>query len=103
VVTTANTTSPELTWGGMMVDKVHPWWTPLNSWAYIPDVESIVEVYGEMYGILHDPVGRGWMAHRATLGAQPYHWDEVMANYWRPWLERVSADVGIGVERPDGS
>ena len=43
VVTTNATSMPELVRWGQIVDPVDRWWTPLNSWQFLPDVRGIVE------------------------------------------------------------
>ena len=96
VVTANNTTSPELTFAGVMVDKVYPWWTPLNAWASIPDVGAIADAYGEMYDRLQDGDERDAMAYAAREGALAYDWERVTNEHWVPFLERLAKELNTG-------
>lgn len=87
VVTTRATSMPELTWGGVCVEKVHPWWTPLQAWASLPDVDGLVEAYERLYELMHDPV-EAWMLQSAARdGAMAYEAATVRERYWRPLVE----------------
>ena len=97
VVTCENTTSPELTWGGVMVSKddCSPWWTPLNSWASIPEPGAIADAYEDMYDLLQNDKDAAEMRHTARTGALRYDWPAVMGSYWRPFLERLAKELKI--------
>jgi len=78
VVLAGNSTSSELMFAGRVVRKVHPWWTPLNAWAYIPDVEGIWQAYEELYEELADPVRAAALRMQAVAGAGQYDWPRVI-------------------------
>lgn len=86
VVTLARTSMRELCFGGMLVDKAQPFWTPLNNWAFMPDIGAIWEAYEQMYEALQEPETAGRLRAQATAGASAYRWDRA-AEYWRPVLD----------------
>jgi glycosyltransferase involved in cell wall biosynthesis len=86
VVTTACTSMPELTWAGVCVEKTHPYWTPLEAWAYMPDVPSLVEAYQALYERLSDPAQATELRTAAVRGAAPYEAATVRDAFWAPLL-----------------
>ena len=87
VVTTAVTSMPELTWGGICVQKTHPWWTPLQSWTGLPDVDELVDAYAALYELLHIPAEAFILRSRARDGAMPYEAERVRDTYWKPLVQ----------------
>ena len=90
VVTTLASSMPELTWAGRCVSKVHPYWTPLNAWAWLPDVDALTDAYSELYEELHDAAGAALLRARAVEGARPYTTARVRDDYWRPVLQGIA-------------
>jgi glycosyltransferase involved in cell wall biosynthesis len=60
---------------------------------YIPYPESIAEAVVDAYAALSDPEERAERQQAAIDGAAPYAIDYVVANYWRPLLERVARRI----------
>jgi glycosyltransferase involved in cell wall biosynthesis len=89
VVTSNNSAMRELTFAGICVKRQHPFWTPLGSWAYLPDPDEIEDAYEKLYDLLQDPVSRDELRDRAVEGAKAFDWDKVVGDYWVPLLEEL--------------
>ena len=93
VVTSDNTAMTELCFSGILVTEQYPFWTPLGAWAMIPDHRAVAMAYEQLYDALHDPEQEMQMTQAARMGALDYSWDNVVAQFWQPLLERVEADI----------
>lgn len=93
VVTAHNTAMTELTFAGIRIEKQHPFWTQLGSWAMLPDVGEIAAAYAEMYDMLRDPFRALELSERARAGALTFDWDSVVQRFWKPFLEDLEADM----------
>lgn len=98
VVTSENSAMPELTWAGKCVDKLHPFWTPLNAWAFLPDVDALADAYADLYEQLQDAEWAQAARQRALTNAQRYTIARVREDYWRPLLDGIAKK-----RRGDGS
>ncbi len=96
VVTANNSAMTELTFSGICVRKQHPLWTPLGSWAYLPDPDEIYEAYEALYEELHDEELAAHLREMAVEGARRFDWDRVVEEHWAPFLSELEADLGIG-------
>lgn len=88
VVVSDNTTGPELCMGGIVVQKMHPFWARLNAWVSVPDVDELAQCYAKLYDTLHGHHGVE-LQLAAHEGAQQYDIRVVVKNYWQPWLESL--------------
>lgn len=98
VVTTNASSMPELTWAGVCIERVHPFWTPLNAWAYMPDVDALVEAYCQLYDELHDAASAERLQVTAVQRAQAYTQERVREDYWRPLLRQAEVKVKAEVK-----
>lgn len=94
VVTAANTAMPELTFAGVCVREMRPFWTPLGSWAQIPNIEATAAAYEVMYQALQDPRQAHDLAAEARAGALAFDWDRVVADFWAPFLAQLETEIG---------
>ena len=93
VVSAHNTAMPELTFAGVCVTEMYPWWTQLASWQQIPQVDAIVYAYEDLYEqITRTPGRRAELAAQARAGALAYDWDRVVAEFWQPFLADLEAE-----------
>lgn len=91
VVTGNNTAMTELTFAGECVTKTHPMWTQLAAWAKIPDVDAIAEAYESLWAKLQSEDKRVQLSETARAGAMIFDWDNVVAHWWKPFLEELAA------------
>ncbi len=98
VLATNNTSMPELVFSGALIDVVQDFYSPLDlgGWVGIPSIPSIVEKLEWAYDMLHGEKAREWLTAKARQGALAYDWGKVVAEYWKPFLERVEADMASG-------
>lgn len=89
VVTTACTSMPELTLGGWMVQRTHPFWTALGGWTAQPDVEELAQRYEEAYDARHDDTRWRALSQDALRVRSLYDIDALVRNDWRRWLETI--------------
>lgn len=87
VVTTSCTSMPELTWAGVCVTDVHPYWTGIKSWAYMPEPGALANAYESLYLQLQDAESTWDLRSAAVQGARPYEQAVVVDTYWRPLVE----------------
>lgn len=76
---------------GWLVRKNHPYWNPLGSYYFIPDILDIYNQMIEAYKRAH-AVDREYMAEWITTR---YSADNVTAEYWQPFLNRVAEELGV--------
>ena len=93
VVTAKNTAMTELTFAGVCVDRQYPFFTPLGSWAMIPDYRAVAEAYDQMYDALQHPAEAHELAEKARDGALKFDWDRVVADFWQPFLADLEAQL----------
>ena len=91
VVTTACTSMTELTWAGIAVTEMQPFWTPLGAWVFMPSIEGIARAYEEIYERLQDEPTAQALRATAVAGAQAFRWDRIVAEYWAPLLAEMEA------------
>jgi glycosyltransferase involved in cell wall biosynthesis len=92
VITTAWTSSPELTVNGICTAPAQPSWTLLDSWMCTPSVVNILDALNAIYA--WEPSYRGMMAARGIANVyQHYDWDMLVRDHWAPFLARVEADI----------
>ncbi len=84
IITTDCTSMTELTAAGWMVKPSRKWWTPLNSFQFLPHIDGIV-----------DALEAAYQADRKALGkvgrefAMDYRWEKLLQEGWKPLLERL--------------
>jgi len=88
------TSMPELMVNGRAVKKFTPFFTPLFSWVFIPDIQEIKESYESLYDTKHS-YPRMWTteAERGSAAMAAYDWD-VIAKQWGDVLEEVEIERG---------
>lgn len=93
VIVTRCSSMPELVYNGLTVQPVQRFWTPLNSWAFLPSVDGIVEALEAIAA--RSEQDRQAMAKRGRDAMVAfYSWDVCVDVYWQPFLEQVEEDVG---------
>lgn len=93
-VITANSTSmPELTFAGLCVERLYPFYTPLGAWAMIPDYRAVAEAYDHIYDLLQHSRTAVELAENAREGALAFDWDRVVAEFWAPFLTQLEAEL----------
>ena len=93
VITANNTAMPELTFAGYCVQHQYPFFTPLGSWAKIPDVEEIEDAYGLLYDAKQDVDTWDLLKKQAREGALQFDWATLVATNWKPFLETLEDHV----------
>ncbi len=111
VVSCANTAMTELTFSGISITDMQPFWTPLGAFAMIPRIPAIVDAYEALWQAL--PEQREEFAAKARAGALDFDWDRVVERFWKPFLEEIQAEravqkaehhwAGTGLFNADGS
>lgn len=91
VITTACTSMTELTWAGIAVKEMQPFWTPLGSWVFTPSIEGIARAYNDIYDWLQDGPTAAALKATALAGASAFRWDRIVAEYWAPLLAGLDA------------
>ena len=91
------TAMSELCFSGWKVPKTEaqPWWTPLATYQFSPNVGAIKDAMEEAYRYARKPSLR----QKARKGALEYDADRVMKKYWRPTLAAIAEN--IAEEAPD--
>ncbi len=89
VITTNFSSMPELTWAGYCVMTYQKHWTALNSWIAMPSIPDIA--LGLEWALEH--ANDTELQARARAGALAYDWDVVVADYWKPFLEGIEAQI----------
>jgi glycosyltransferase involved in cell wall biosynthesis len=94
VVTSANTTGRELNWSGVVIEKLHPYWTDLNAWASMPDVDELAQAYL----MLHEGTrgDREFVRRQAREGAKAYGVRTVAEKYLAPALASIAEGIAEG-------
>lgn len=97
VVTTNATSMPELVRWGQIVDPVDRWWTPLNSWQFLPDVRGIVEALEQLYAQWQSAHGKEWTMREIAQDAihSEYGWSNVVRDYWSPLMRRLASEMAV--------
>jgi glycosyltransferase involved in cell wall biosynthesis len=94
VVTTDATSMPELVRWGSAVAPADRWWTPLNSWQYIPHAAGITEALNQLYAQWADN-DRAKDQSSAELVSgmihDEYSWDVIVRDHWAPLMTRLAA------------
>ncbi|MFQ5507389.1 MAG: glycosyltransferase, partial [Planctomycetota bacterium] len=86
------TSMSELCFAGYKIPRgsSEPFWTGLNSYQWLPHVDSIVEGLEHMYEHRNDEQLR----RAAQDGALPYDADHVTERYWKPALDEIRGRLG---------
>jgi glycosyltransferase involved in cell wall biosynthesis len=84
------TSMSELVGPGWAVPPLQRWWTPQNSWQWIPDIDGLASALDDAYDARHEQERRD----SARAFALAYDWQVVADNYWRPLLEGCAAHLG---------
>lgn len=87
VVTSSNTTGPELTFAGYTVQTMHPYWTPLGAWTSFPNVDELAGIYVTLYTDRYRPGKWDHMRLQARHGAEAYDVRTIADTYWRPLID----------------
>jgi glycosyltransferase involved in cell wall biosynthesis len=89
VITTDFSAMTELTVNGIATEPAGRFYQPLfKAWQAIPSVERITAALETIYG--WSETKRRKMAATGVAHMQrEYNWDAIVANYWKPMLERV--------------
>lgn len=82
---------PEVCGAGWHVEH-RPYWTGLNSWQAVPDVDDIVAALRECHG--QSPVDRKQMRDTARKHALTYDVKRVLRQHWLPALRQVEQRLG---------
>lgn len=95
VLATNNTSMPELVFSGRMIDVIQEFYSPLNlgGWVGVPSIPSIVDGLEWAYDMAHGKEAQEWTRTKARQGALAYDWGLLVQQYWKPFLERVQADI----------
>ncbi len=92
VVTTAWTSSPELTINGICTEPAQPAWTLLDSWMCTPSVKNILDALEAIHA--WEPAYRSMMSAKGIAHVYAnFDWDMLVRDYWAPFLARVEADI----------
>lgn len=89
VVTTGTTAMPELTGAGLVVTQMHPYWTQMDAWTYLPHPEAIADAYEEIWDWRQSEKRWGQVREQARTFALTYDWDAVVERYWAPLLAQA--------------
>lgn len=89
VVTSRHTACEELCYYGSLVEKQYPFWTPLGSWSFLPDIDEITERYLEVYNALQRPYRDEHAAEVSQVIHQFYGWDAIVERFWEPFLGKL--------------
>jgi glycosyltransferase involved in cell wall biosynthesis len=101
-VVTGNWTSmPELTFAGITVKEASPMFTPLNSFVFIPDIAAIHDAYERMFQLLQDADDAAELRQMALDGVQPFSWDRIVEDYWKPVLASLDEPQPITMPSPE--
>lgn len=86
---------PELVRWGYAVDPIDKFWTPMNSYQWIPDVRGVKDALEAVHqdwvdggGVSHDIQQRVEIS--ATIHAE-FSWDTLIREQWVPLLNKVGA------------
>ena len=90
----------DLVWSGWFVetDEAHRYRTTQMSYVYMPDPEAIADRIQQAYAARESTVLRD----QAIQGAAPYQIDRVVAEHWRPLLERLEQRIARERSVPRG-
>jgi len=84
------TSMPELCFAGWKTGN-QPWYTPLGSWQFVPEIGDIEDALHEAYKLRdYDKLRRD-----ARQGAEAYDADLVTEQYWKPVLEELAKEVAV--------
>ena len=93
VVTSHNTACTELCYYGALVEKQQPFWTPLGSWAMLPDIDEIAERYLEVFAMTKQADHSERAAAVSRTIHELYSWDAIIENYWKPFLQGLEDEL----------
>ena len=93
VLATDWTSMPELVFAGELIEPLQPFFTRVGGWAMVPSVDSIIDGLMWAYDMMGGEQARAWLSEKARQGAAAYGWDKVVAEYWKPFLDRVAEDL----------
>jgi glycosyltransferase involved in cell wall biosynthesis len=92
VITTDCTSMTELTINGIATQPVQRFWTPLNSWAFVPSPAAIEDALWKIWG--RTPAEAAAEAQRGVTHVhRNYDWDVLVRDWWAPFLAQVEQDV----------
>ncbi len=84
IIVTNFASSIELCAAGWLVDPSRRWWTPLNSWQALPNIDLITDALMHSYEADRITLGK-----RAREFAMDYRWEKLLVEGWKPLLEKV--------------
>lgn len=85
------TAMPELVGAGWTVNACARFWTPMQSFQFIPDPRDILDKLELAYERRYDDD----LKRRAREFAMQYDWELLVRNHWAPFLERVWDEVQV--------
>lgn len=90
------TAMSELCFSGWKVPKseAQPWWTPLATYQFSPNIGAIEDALEEAYQYARKPAIR----EKARKGALAYDADRVMKTYWKPVLKAIQEKIEAEAE-----
>jgi glycosyltransferase involved in cell wall biosynthesis len=93
VITQNVTSMTELTFNGRLIGPVSRVWIPkLNYWQYQASPQRILDALEELYA-LNDDQREVAGARGAEMVRDRFDWGYVAEQYWKPFLERVEAEL----------
>lgn len=95
VITTNFSAMPELVRYGNIVEPLHKFYTPLESWQAWPDHKAITEALEDNYQSWIENQGKNEKESLAASKAihQEYSWDNLVTQYWKPLFENLHSKL----------
>lgn len=84
IIVTNFASSIELCAAGWLVDISRKWWTPLNSWQALPNIDLISDALQKAHEADRIELGK-----KAREFAMDYRWEKLLVEGWKPLLEKV--------------
>jgi len=84
------TSMSELVGPGWAVPPLQRWWTPQDSWQWLPDINGLVCALEDAYEARDDQERRA----AARAFALAYDWSTVAEQYWKPLLDSCAEELG---------
>jgi len=84
VITTDFSSMPELTAAGWKVPVARRWWTPLNSFQALPNIDGIIEAMEAAYQADRKALGK--VGREFAMG---YRWEKIINEGWKPILDSL--------------
>lgn len=97
VITAKNTSMPELTGSGWIVNNHHKDYYALGVWHYRPEVKDI---YNAMLAAAESDREDLGIKARQFIMDNRYDWDNVCDDFWKPFFQEVDDRVSCGQMQP---